>query len=142
MLSATSPSSVKEAYTLKQFGFDTSQIQMDQAMSYFAELQTLHQMAPTLPSQISMPPNIIASSESQGQASSSSSNINSFIPVPSASISTQLSYSTSLPNDQLQNVFRNNPNNPFWNIPSSMDWTEWSDWNQKTQDSNTWYPLQ
>ncbi|OAD66390.1 fungal-specific transcription factor [Phycomyces blakesleeanus NRRL 1555(-)] len=43
--------------------------------------------------------------------------------------------------DLSNNVFRNNPNNPFWGIPSSMDWTEWNEWNQRTQGSATWQPL-
>ncbi|KAI9243404.1 fungal-specific transcription factor domain-containing protein [Phascolomyces articulosus] len=36
------------------------------------------------------------------------------------------------------NVFQSAPDNPFWSIPSSINWTEWHEWYQHTQDSSAW----
>ncbi|KAI8975002.1 fungal-specific transcription factor domain-containing protein [Pilobolus umbonatus] len=37
-----------------------------------------------------------------------------------------------------EGVFRNNPNNPFFSIPASMDWAEWNEWNQTEQGNSIW----
>ncbi|KAF7731733.1 Transcriptional activator of fatty acid utilization [Apophysomyces ossiformis] len=38
-------------------------------------------------------------------------------------------------------IFRNEPDNPFWGIPASMDWEAWNAWYQSTLASGTWQPL-
>lgn len=39
---------------------------------------------------------------------------------------------------QQNNLFRNVPDNPFWGLPSSIDWAEWDEWYQQNQN---WGPL-
>ncbi|KAI9310661.1 fungal-specific transcription factor domain-containing protein [Dichotomocladium elegans] len=34
--------------------------------------------------------------------------------------------------------FRNEPSNPFWDIPSSIDWSEWDAWYQQAQNPSAW----
>lgn len=34
------------------------------------------------------------------------------------------------------NIFRNNPDNPFWGVPASFDCTEWIEWNERAE--NQW----
>ena len=39
------------------------------------------------------------------------------------------------------NIFQSDPNNPFWSIPASINWTDWNEWYQHTQDSSAWDTL-
>lgn len=35
--------------------------------------------------------------------------------------------------------FRNEPSNPFWDIPSSIDWGEWAEWHHyHAQNLSAW----
>ncbi|KAI8148412.1 fungal-specific transcription factor domain-containing protein [Fennellomyces sp. T-0311] len=42
---------------------------------------------------------------------------------------------------QSNNIFQSDPDNPFWSIPSSINWTEWHEWYQHSQDSSAWHSL-
>lgn len=37
-----------------------------------------------------------------------------------------------------ERIFRNNPDNPFFGIPTSMDWTEWNEWSQSNTGGANW----
>ncbi|KAI7865279.1 fungal-specific transcription factor domain-containing protein [Spinellus fusiger] len=142
--STPSPTGTKEAFTLKQFGFtvaDNSGQQNDvtQDVPLFSDIDGLpfflncssayEQPTQSLDIQIPIRPINLLSSDI--------SSMNDDILSGSMSVNSTLTSEQDLSSM----VFRNNPNNPFWDIPSSMDWTEWNQWNQRSQGSVTWLPL-
>ncbi|KAL0075555.1 fungal-specific transcription factor domain-containing protein [Phycomyces blakesleeanus] len=116
--STPSPTSTGEAFTLKQFGFNIPGEQNMADLDSYQQNMSIFSGIDFLPS-FSMYP-----------------------PFGNEPRSLEINNVTGQNNVNLSNnVFRNNPNNPFWGIPSSMDWTEWNEWNQRTQGSATWQPL-
>ncbi|KAI9008784.1 fungal-specific transcription factor domain-containing protein [Phycomyces nitens] len=141
--STPSPTSTGEAFTLKQFGFNIpgeqpTADQNSQEMSIFSGIDCL----PSFP--------IYPPYGNEPRSLDIDVPVHTNVDMPSTVASTLNTQSTNALNvvpgmpgnqDLSNNVFRNNPNNPFWGIPSSMDWAEWTEWNQRTQGSATWQPL-
>ncbi|KAI8095243.1 fungal-specific transcription factor domain-containing protein [Thamnidium elegans] len=132
--SAPSPTSMSEAFSLKQFGFNNAlgdPNQLDYTMqdvSAFSGMGTL----PPMPNMYhpTMPVN--------NSPQSLNINVNSYVPTAS-SASTSIPLQSMLDNNS-EGLFRNSPSNPFFGIPSSMDWTEWNEWSQSHQGNTTWQP--
>lgn len=124
---------MSEAFSLKQFGFDNAigdPNQLDYTMqdvSAFSEMETLPAM-PYKQQQFTNLNPVHNPSIQQQQVNVS------YVPTASpASIQNIL-------DNNSEGLFRNNPNNPFFGIPSSMDWTEWNEWSQSNQGNTTWQP--
>ncbi|KAI8089729.1 fungal-specific transcription factor domain-containing protein [Halteromyces radiatus] len=101
----------QEAYTLQQFGFTAPTKEKNDQKSTLSKFQTFENNDDSLISPLS-------STKSQ------SDNISavSFAPIQQ-------------PTDILDDVlFKYDQNNPFWNIPSSMNWEEWNEWLEKSID--------
>ncbi|CAO0799435.1 unnamed protein product [Mucor circinelloides] len=157
--SAPSPTSMSEAFSLKQFGFNNTlgdPNQLDYTMqdvSAFSKMETLppmpvynnnnnnNQNHDTLYQQAPLP---------QQPPVNTSSQLLSFVPNTTTSIpppQPTIPPATSMPpthpllDSNNEGLFRNNPNNPFFGIPTSMDWTEWNEWSQSNQGNTTWQPL-
>ncbi|GAA5810491.1 hypothetical protein MFLAVUS_003913 [Mucor flavus] len=132
--SAPSPTSMSEAFSLKQFGFNNAlgdPNQLDYTMqdiSAFSGMGTLPPMPnmyhPTMPA--------------NNSPQSLNINVNSYVPTTS-STSTSIPLQSMLDNNN-EGLFKNSPSNPFFGIPSSMDWTEWNEWSQSHQGNTTWHP--
>ncbi|KAI8641226.1 fungal-specific transcription factor domain-containing protein [Parasitella parasitica] len=154
--SAPSPTSMSEAFSLKQFGFNNTlgdPNQLDYTMqdvSAFSKMETL----PPMPMYSNGNSNSNSNSSSnlfqqpQNHSVNTSSQLLSFVPNTSTSIPPpqQPHAPTSMPlahpllDSSNEGLFRNNPNNPFFGIPTSMDWTEWNEWSQSNQGNTTWQP--
>ncbi|KAG0167090.1 Transcriptional activator of fatty acid utilization [Apophysomyces sp. BC1034] len=139
--SSPSPTSMAEAFTLKQFGFNTpgDPTQFDyilQDVSAFSAMDSLPPLPihPQYAQSMGLPPSTAMLPSSSAMAPSQ--HIPTSLPLPSVNIPLPITTAT----DE-GNVFRNNPNNPFFGIPSSMDWTEWNEWNQSAQGTASWQPL-
>lgn len=138
--SAPSPTSMSEAFSLKQFGFNNAigdPNQLDYTMqdvSAFSEMDTL----PAMPNMFNQKQftNLSAHPANNSSGPMQHQQINvSYV----TNASTPPSIQNILDNNS-EGLFRNNPNNPFFGIPSSMDWTEWNEWNQSNQGNTTWQP--
>lgn len=126
---------MSEAFSLKQFGFkdtlgDPNQLDYTmQDVSAFSGMGTLPPM-PNIYHPGTMPihhsPQLL------------NMNISSYVPAAS-STPTSMQLHDILDNSN-EGLFKNNPNNPFFGIPSSMDWTEWNEWSQSHQGNTTWQP--
>ncbi|KAI7892918.1 fungal-specific transcription factor domain-containing protein [Mucor mucedo] len=134
--SAPSPTSMSEAFSLKQFGFNNTlgdPNQLDYTMqdvSAFSEMETL----PAMPDVFQQQP--FTNLHHNHNPSMQHSQVNvSYVPTASPTTSIQ-----SILDNNNEGLFRNNPNNPFFGIPSSMDWTEWNEWSQSNQGNTTWQP--
>jgi len=150
---------MSEAFSLKQFGFNNTlgdPNQLDYTMqdvSAFSKMETLppmpvynnnnnnNQNHDTLYQQAPLP---------QQPPVNTSSQLLSFVPNTTTSIpppQPTIPPATSMPpthpllDSNNEGLFRNNPNNPFFGIPTSMDWTEWNEWSQSNQGNTTWQPL-
>ncbi|RCH91478.1 hypothetical protein CU098_000168, partial [Rhizopus stolonifer] len=127
--SAPSPTSISEAFSLKQFGFnstlgDSNQLDYTlQNISSFSDMNSFSSM-PTMYS--SQPFHLPI------QTSNALPILNSY--SPSSPLHPLL-------DNNNEGLFRNNPNNPFFGIPSSMDWTEWNEYNQNNHGNMSWKPL-
>ncbi|ORX60723.1 hypothetical protein DM01DRAFT_1332845 [Hesseltinella vesiculosa] len=128
--SSSPTTSITEAFTLKQFGFETPTIdslgQMDPSQGHLSNnwmdmtplSMTTSQTAEVVPTDSSTAPSYMRKPADNPMVYPSFSSPTTTVPTVAA-----------LPNM----VFRNNPNNPFSGIPTSMDWSEWSEWNQLNQ---------
>ena len=67
-------------------------------------------------------------------------NRNSHSHVTTADASSLVDQALTLENSNT-NVFQSDPDNPFWSIPASINWTDWNEWYQHTQDSSAWDTL-
>ncbi|KAI8370961.1 fungal-specific transcription factor domain-containing protein [Blakeslea trispora] len=142
--SAPSPTSMSEAFSLKQFGLnhtlgDPNQLDYTlQNISSFSDIYAL----PSSSSSTPMPHTIYSNSSFQLPIQTS----NTSLPLlssytPSSSSPSPLPLHPLLDNNNNEGLFRNNPNNPFFGIPSSMDWTEWNEYNQSNQGNMSWKPI-
>lgn len=147
---------MSEAFSLKQFGFNNTvgdPNQFDYTMqdvSSFSQMETLppmpniynNQAYPTLPVQIN-PNNNNTPPSLQQQQQQPQLNVNAYVSNPSsnAPVAQPSVPLQSILDNTNEGLFRNNPNNPFFGIPSSMDWTEWNEWSQSNQGNTTWQPL-
>lgn len=109
--SAPSPTSMSEAFSLKQFGFNKAlgdPNQLDYTMQDVSSFST-----------------------------------NKNLPAMPVYNNYQMPVKPYVPMQQYEDegVFKNNPNNPFFGIPSSMDWTEWNEWSQSNQGNTNWQQL-
>lgn len=152
--SAPSPTSMSEAFSLKQFGFNNAlgdPNQLDYTMqdvSAFSKMETL----PPMPmynnndnnSLYQQPPPPPPPQQQQQHNVNTSSQLLSFVPNTTTSVPpppTSMPATHPLLDSNNEGLFRNNPNNPFFGIPTSMDWTEWNEWNQSNQGNTTWQTL-
>ncbi|KAI7855785.1 fungal-specific transcription factor domain-containing protein [Circinella umbellata] len=71
---------------------------------------------------------------------SNHSNSHSHVTTVTTDASSLVDQALTLENSST-NVFQSDPNNPFWSIPASINWTDWDEWYQHTQDSSTWDTL-
>ncbi|KAI8979718.1 fungal-specific transcription factor domain-containing protein [Mycotypha africana] len=157
--SAPSPTFMAEAFSLKQFGFNSmigDPNQLDYTMqdvSAFSQMDALPPLPNMLNQQFENIPlqqqSLNTSAPSTQQQPQSLTNYLSANPSDAASNTTTNTTNTNTPpiqsypilnNSNSEGLFRNNPNNPFFGIPSSMDWTEWNEWNQNNQRSTAWPP--
>ncbi|KAI9255517.1 fungal-specific transcription factor domain-containing protein [Sporodiniella umbellata] len=104
-------SSMAEAFSLKQFGFQ-------KPLSEY-EMQQLSEM-----------PVINPHIYNQFQPFSRTS------PIPMPVQVAPVYRNTG--NESNERIFRNNPDNPFFGIPTSMDWTEWNEWSQSNAGGASW----
>lgn len=150
---------MSEAFSLKQFGFNNTlgdPNQLDYTMqdvSAFSKMETLPPMPMYNPTQ---PQDSLYQQAPVPQPSPvhTSSQLLSFVPnttptsiappppppQPQPSIPPAAAPHPLLDSNN-EGLFRNNPNNPFFGIPTSMDWTEWNEWSQSNQGNTTWQPL-
>jgi hypothetical protein len=110
-----------EAFSLKQFGFQKPLNEYD--MQQLSEIPIIHSNMynqfqpfnpPTSPMRLPV----------QQQAAPVYGNTESLLET----------------NKNNEGIFRNNPNNPFFGIPTSMDWSEWNEWSQNNKGSADWRP--
>ncbi|KAG1453307.1 hypothetical protein G6F56_007608 [Rhizopus delemar] len=114
--SASSPgvsptSSMAEAFSLKQFGFQ-------KPLNEY-EMQQLSEM-PVINPQL----------YNQFQP------FNRTSPIPMPLQAAQVYRNPAAEGNE--RIFRNNPDNPFFGIPTSMDWTEWNEWSQSNTGGANW----
>jgi hypothetical protein len=136
---------MSEAFSLKQFGFknaigDPNQFDYTmQNVATFSQMETLPPM-PNVYNQsyqnIAIPQPQPSPEQPTNTTSSSSSTAASLPPYMPSSMPMH-----PLLDNNNEGLFKNNPNNPFFGIPASMDWTEWNEWNQSNQGNTTWHPL-
>ncbi|KAI9485279.1 MAG: fungal-specific transcription factor domain-containing protein [Benjaminiella poitrasii] len=137
---APSPTSIPEAFSLKQFGFNNTigdPNQLDYTMqniSSFSKMETL----PPMPTLYNHPTTNYQNLPIQQQSMPPPQPSSTQAPPISSYMGSTTSSMSSLLNNNNEGLFRNNPNNPFFGIPTSMDWTEWNEWNQNNQGSTTW----
>ncbi|RCH83372.1 hypothetical protein CU097_003453, partial [Rhizopus azygosporus] len=111
-------SSMPEAFSLKQFGFQKSLPDYD--MQNISEMPIINQNIYN-PFQQFNPPSMSISIQQQ----------------PISAYASPGGIATKI-HDNNEGIFRNKPNNPFFGIPASMDWTEWNEWSQSTQGNTEW----
>lgn len=111
-----------EAYSLKQFGFDTP--------SDPSPLDHILQDVSDIIGSNSYP------MFQQQQHYTSSQAPTPIMPLDYNTFDAPVLFTSGGSSTSNEGQFRHNPENPFWNIPSSMDWTEWTEWNQRTQSSS------
>lgn len=106
----------QEAFTLQQFGFEPiSRIE-----------------APVLLTQSAITPS------STSMYSNTNENVSAGQNVGIGNLATLAFAQEPGRNSTEENVFRNNPDNPFWGVPSSFDCTEWTEWNERTENQWLW----
>ncbi|KAI7904471.1 fungal-specific transcription factor domain-containing protein [Cokeromyces recurvatus] len=135
--STPSPTFMSEAFSLKQFGFNNT-IGEPNPLDYtaqdnsspFSKMEILPPM-PTLYNTNYQNLSIQQQQEPQGIPSSAPPLTSA--PYNNTNIGSNMS---SLLNNE--GLFKNNPNNPFFGIPTSMDWTEWNEWSQSNQGNTAW----
>lgn len=107
-----------EAFSLKQFGFQRSLPDYD--MQNISEMPIINQHIYN-PFQQFNPSSMSISIQQQ----------------PISAYASPGGIATKI-HDNNEGIFRNKPNNPFFGIPASMDWTEWNEWSQSTQGNTEW----
>ncbi|KAI7882626.1 hypothetical protein K492DRAFT_176123 [Lichtheimia hyalospora FSU 10163] len=134
-----SESSLSEAFTLKQFGFDAPMDNSSAAAFLQQQDMTSFTSTPLV-------------------GGSATSSLYPYPPVPDSTTpypSSMMNTTAMQPPQQfygmipgqdttttVQSNFRNNPNNPFVSLPSSMDWSDWIQWmvQRGPSDNNGWQP--
>ncbi|KAI9244705.1 fungal-specific transcription factor domain-containing protein [Phascolomyces articulosus] len=159
------PSNGSEAYTIRQFGYDTQTCSPGELESILRNISTSSFPLPgtvdqsttdtakpqTLPTQIS-PSTATTTSvlsynglENTQSQPTTTAPISSFSP-PLQNVITTLSPqqpipTSSTPHQQnLQNTFHSDPSNPFSSVPVSLDMGEWGEWMQQQFSNNTANP--
>lgn len=145
--SAPSPTSISEAFSLKQFGFNNAIGDPNQFDYTMQDVSTFSQMdaLPPIPTMYNQQQeqqqqpyqNIAVPQPQQPQPTNRTTPLSPYVPSSAAS---SMPLQSLLDNNN-EGLFKNNPNNPFFGIPTSMDWTEWNEWSQSNQGSATWHPL-
>ncbi|ORY97249.1 fungal-specific transcription factor domain-domain-containing protein [Syncephalastrum racemosum] len=116
-------SGLEEAFTLQQFGFDSS-TSTDQDALFNTLMPTWAELSePDVTTMISAPYTMADAP---------------ILAVPQPAVSDIGPLGLGGQHQHQNNLFRNLPDNPFWGLPSSIDWAEWDEWYQQNQN---WGPL-
>ncbi|KAG0174305.1 hypothetical protein DFQ28_006780 [Apophysomyces sp. BC1034] len=120
-----------EAFSLRQFGFESPKHSEMASLDYLTQNTTSSLMG--LSQAITLPPmpNEVMVFDAPLQQTVETTHTNTY---PQQVTDGPFTHPTN-------HVFRNEPDNPFWGIPSSMDWEAWNTWYQSTLASGTWQPL-
>lgn len=108
----------EEAFTLTQFGFDTTN-----------DTSALDYILQNVTSLSGFTENVNEYSLQQSEISSNVPPLSTTTAAASQIPTTQQPLTQSIPTNQEQtNIFRNDPNNVFWDLPAAFDWDQLSQW--------------
>lgn len=131
LYSSPSPTtSAGEAFTLKQFGFDTpgDPSTLDPMLQDTSAFSTLEALPPLPIYQY----NDNSSHTTNTTSATTPTQAHVMYNIPFNDSSSSQNGFAGIPYDDAT-VFRNNPDNPLWSMPSSMDLSEWNEWTQRLQ---------